>query len=139
MVDQQIPSLRDIASLLVVAHGGGDLSGTADTVSWLIEQSEEARRLHDELTAERGEAPTLKELARLECSITSEQSMPEALETAHWLIATSETATAHLESLEQLLADAGEDYRFWEWTLLLDLDQALVGHANLGAKSFLLL
>ncbi len=125
MEDQQIPNLRDIASLLQVANGGGSLSGTADTVLWLIEQSEEVHQLYHELTVERAGEPTLKELARLECAVTSEQSMPEALETAHWLIAQSEPATAHLESLERLLADAGENYQFRGWTPLLDLDQDL--------------
>ncbi len=99
------PTLRDLARLLETASGGEYHSGAAATARSLIEEA--AAELYSELVAESGDQPSAMDLARVLCAVTSDWEMPEALDAAHWLIAQSEPARAHLVRLQQLANDTG--------------------------------
>ena len=125
MQDTEMPALEELAGLLQAAGGGEHHPGAGDTARWLIDQSPEASELYAELVAKPGDEPSLMEIARLLSAVTSSSPMPESLETAHWLIAQSLPATACLDRLEQLRADAGTAPRIWDWTAVLDYERQL--------------
>ncbi len=119
----QTPTLEDLARLLETASGGDYHPGTPETARWLIEES--AAELYSELVAKSGEEPSPMELARLLCAVTSHWGIPEALDAAHWLVAQSELASAHLGQLEQLAADTGTALGNNRWRTVLDREHEL--------------
>ncbi len=124
MKEDRAPTFEDLAYLLEAAAGGKNDARARDALDWLIEDSGTAA-LRAELTAERGEEPSLLEFARLLCSVGGQQGMPESLPTAHWLIAQSEAASALLDRLERVAADAGTEIKIWNRTSVLDYEQQL--------------
>ncbi len=116
---RQQPTLTDVAQLLDTIHSGaaGGYPATLHVLRRLIQSSPAAREIHDRLHAPREAEPSLIELARLMIAVESDEDFPEALYTAHWLIARSKKAAGLYRRLELLARDAGVDVGYGNWAV----------------------